>query len=190
MTLAVTKSFVDFEKHGKRDLGGLKGLLVHRCGWVNPEEWTSRGYTMDLAGIARFYAENPVAAAAVGKGRFPYDFTINFLGEIEQAHPLSYFGKHARDFSDEYLSVGVLGDFNYLPPTNQAIRSSSELFAGLLRHKPRLDILGHTDKKGATKDEGKVCPGKFYPMDDVIDEALRINETIAGTQLMQAGVVF
>lgn len=171
-----------------RDIDRINWLMFHRVGWADPREWESRGFTIDAAGVRKFYETNPEAAKATG-GKMPYTFTIDPSGVIEQSWPLGETAWHARRFSIEAIGVALLGDFRIQPPTENALWSAAELTALLTTFWTQLDPVGHSEIQGAVA-PGKVCPGHLLDMDRLRQLAVDIRKATTGHRMMEAGITW
>ena len=169
-----------------RNLSQLEYLIIHRFGWNDLREYEANGIEPDAVGIATFYRTNPEAYRTT-KGAMPYTFVIGRHGTIWQACELGVLTPHAARFNTCGIGIACLGDFRWLPPTDEQKRSVLELSAALVRFHP-MRIEGHTDIPGAMKDPNKSCPGRCFDMVWLRSTVASTNDSLAGDALIRAGV--
>jgi hypothetical protein len=161
----------------------LQYIVVHRVGWNDEAEWTSRGYSMDAAGVRDFYAQEVHL-------HFPYTFAVLRGGRIQQGRRLLDVTPHAAAFNKEAIGIGVLGDFRFLPAEYNQWNSAVDLCAALIGAWPHLQIVGHTELgEEATSVPGKQCPGKLFDMAAFRDEVQLLHYENGVRSLLKQGVV-
>lgn len=131
-------------------------------------------------------------------GQQPYHFLINKYGTVHQVLPLVSNGAHARQWNDDALGVGVVGDFRKEPPTFEQWTALVDLCADLTAHL-EIDpdaqehgvygLSGHDELPRGSKDPDKECPGQFLDMDEVRDAVQAVRSEEARRRLHEAGVV-
>ncbi len=195
----------------KRDVAGVIGLMIHRCG-VDGQTGVVLGY--DAVSICDHFTgadkTYPEVARATGSQN-AYTFFIggdfgpeNLDGQIWQALPLTEIGHHARRFSRPYIGIGCIGDFRVghgQPPSSRQWGSCLELCSLLclyFRLQPT-QVKGHGEVRGAhggNKAPGRsaACPGDQFDVEQLRDEiAQRMVEQSASSarlRLAASGLVF
>jgi len=172
-----------------RDVDDIEYGVVHRFGWHDLIEYERHGITPDAVGAAKYYETEPDARAATG-GRMPYTFVNGIGGTVWQAIEFGSGSPHAKRFNTTGIGIACLGDFRFLPPTQEQLWSLVELCAALLRFWPNLKLVGHDTLKGGMEDKDKQCPGRLLDVESVAADAVAINKRIAGGELVRAGLTF
>jgi hypothetical protein len=165
-------------KYQRRDLDGIEGLMVHRCG-VDLRAGMVIGY--DGVSICdAFTGKNPrwESVAKVTGHQNPYTFLIGgnvgpaaFDGKVWQALPLDEIGHHGLRFSRGHIGIGLIGDFRTRVASETQLGIATDLCAdlclmlGLISRR----VVGHGEIRGAHKKKGPgqpgACPGDFLSMD-------------------------
>ncbi len=181
-----------------------KGVMGHRFG-VDDRWGHVLGHTpQEIA--PSFLGDRPehIAVAKQVGFRFPYQFAVggdrgheDLDGVVWQCLPLDVIAPHARDASDDYVSVGWIGDFRYFPPSQKQFRAAAELVAALtsaLGLDPYKTVKGHgevSECHDGTKAPGKsnACPGDFWQMNVFRDEVSELMRQRAYDPLLEMGIV-
>lgn len=171
----------------ERDISSLRWFVVHRFGWIDRNEFGVNGVSPDAEGVSDFYAREPEASRATG-GKPPYTFIIDHFGTVEQVYPVGAITPHATRFNVSGVGVAVLGDFRFVPPTDQQIKSLTELWSLFVSAWPGMSIVGHTDLPNATKDVRKVCPGRNMDLVKIDTTARAMVRDRLVRSLVDAGV--
>ena len=191
-----------------RELWQIKGIMVHRCG-INLVDKVTIGYDpVTIAGAFTGTNPNwPEVRRATG-GDMPYSFLIGGDGDrsvspadsmdgiIWQCLPLSSVGPHARGYSRDYISIGLVADPRVRALTRKQYDSLVDLCVHLYHSVadpyPRW-IVGHGEVDGAhggTKSPGEkdACPGDMLPMHRLRDDVKSMLKRRAYRDLMSMGV--
>ena len=149
-----------------RDWSKHKGVTVHRVG-----EDHETGITLgsDAIAICDHFtgrdATYPEVKQTTG-GSNPYSIIIGKLGQRWQCLPLSDVGHHARRWSYLTIGVAVIGDPRHEPLTPEqhwALVDTCVILAGMPGSSSRV-IRGHDERKGASRDPRKECPGRLLDL--------------------------
>ncbi len=111
---------------------------------------------VDLVELCKLFADR---ATGTG-GRFPYHFLIWKNGAVDQCVPLSIEAPGAGVANETGIQVALAGDFRKAPPTPEQFEALHTLCSDLVRWKPKLRLVGHTEDKARTADDKKICPGE------------------------------
>jgi len=163
-----------------RRLSEIKGVLFHRTGGGD-----------SAIEIAKKFREDPEYYKWTRSKKMPYTFIIRTDGQVEQALRLTIRSPHAKMYSTERVSVGVVGDFRKTKPTRQQ-EESIQWLGRLLAQAflPSLYVAGHTDLPGASNDPNKQCPGDQFGIADLRGRMLKTMQREARFALEKAGVIF
>ena len=141
----------DDGKPRSRKFEHVDKLIIHRI-----------GDTLGETGVE-------IAAGSYTGGNMPYHFVIRKTGVIDQCLTLGDNAPHARRWNASGLAVAVVGDFRVHEPT-LAQREALKAFCGLwLLY--GLEVVGHDELPGASKDKNKQCPGHKLEMNQLRHDA-------------------
>jgi hypothetical protein len=110
----------------------------------------------------------------------PYHFFIRKNGILEQCLPLTYIGPAAKKLNKTGVQIALDGTFKEALPTPNQVISAVTLCARLEdAFNGQLKIRGHTERRGASGDLNKQCPGHRLNLDGFRKEvALKANSVI------------
>ncbi len=163
----------------KRFLSDIKGVVVHRIG----PEGTHNGVTWSMRcawDIAKFFQ----SYKAIGK--MAYTFVIPEDGTIEQALPLSYVSPAGKNLNNDFIHVAVVGRIDKKPINANQSTALATLVSFLCRTLGVLDVRGHMETDGASKDLKKDCPGAHLRMQglrQLVIEKYKFAEPLEGVVL-------
>lgn len=143
----------------ERRLSFIDGILIHR---ISSELGrNAKEITASFNDTSTKYS-----AGSYTGGKMPYTFVIREDGLVEQARPLTLVTPHAKGYNQAYVSIACIGDYRKHKPSKQQWLAAAFLVESL-RQKLRkpLAVFGHTEKKNASADPDKQCPGKYWNMD-------------------------
>lgn len=167
----------DDGRHRAAGLAERMRLAIHR---------TEAG--TDAASIARTYREHP-QARAVTAGQMPYTFVVTRGARVEQALPLHEHGPHARAWSDSSIGIGCIGDFRTEAIGMDQFNALVRLCAHLCRWLGAVEVFGHDEMPGASRDAGKECPGRYINMASLREQIRGEMRHKAERNLRDMGVV-
>jgi hypothetical protein len=107
--------------------------------------------------IADFFNKNPEWTG----GKMAYHFIISPEGVVEQAIPLSKIGPAALKANVGGIQIGCIGDFRKHPPTDAQKQALLQLLVDLNTYFGKVNVWGHDEIPGGSKDKVKKCPGSF-----------------------------
>ena len=167
-------------KHRSRNFENVDRLIVHRIG----ASLGADGPTI----AAAFRDQSRFAAGSYTGGEMPYHFVIRENGTVDQCLTLGDNAPHARRFNVSGLAVGVIGDFRRHAPTPEQWQALRE-FCGLwLLY--GLDVYGHDELPGGSKNPAKQCPGRFLDLPTLRIEASSFADNEAQALLQMSGICF
>ena len=170
----------DDGKPRSRKFDHVDKLIVHRIG-------DSLGETgVEIA--AAFRDESTYAAGSYTGGNMPYHFVIRKTGVIDQCLTLSDHAPHARRWNASGLAVAVVGDFRVHEPAPAQVEAL-RAFCGL-RVLYGLQVVGHTELPGASKDKNKQCPGNKLNMNQLRSDAAAYAAQHARQMVEACGIDF
>jgi hypothetical protein len=103
-------------------------------------------------------------------GRPPYHILICMDGAAEQILPLSVQGVHARRYNDESIAIAMAGNTDMREAPLAQHKTLVEVCKPIYKLNGGLQIAGHTDLPGASGDPRKRCPGRFLPLEPIIQK--------------------
>lgn len=174
---------VGADPFAKREIDRIDKVIFHRSGRIR-SEWKIDGF--DSLPLAHFYWTN---VRNKWVRRMPYHIVVLPSGTAQACVPLSLVTSHAGVHNTKSVAVGVLGDFRYHKPTSEQLGACGEILAALMTLRQDVTANGHTELPGSSSDPRKVCPGKYFSLDYVIQMAQRINRTLSYRRLIRSGFV-
>ena len=168
------------EKPRGRKFENVDKLIIHRVGA------SLGGNGPSIA--AAFRDQSQFAAGSYTGGEMPYHFVLRENGIIDQCLTLGDHAPHARRFNATGLALAVVGDFRIAAPGVdqwEALRA----FCGLW-FLYGLEVYGHDELPGASKDPAKACPGRFLDMNVLRIEASSSADNEAQSLLQMYGFDF
>ncbi len=165
------------KRHRRRKLKYISYLVIHR--------------TMDLPikEIAEAYQDmTEFAAGSYTGGTFPYHFLLEKGGQICQCLPLTFIGLASGKLNKSGIQVALAGDLRKAPPTPKQAESLVSLCRELRKAFP-VEVVGHTEKKGTSKDPNKVCPGSRLDLVALRVTSEPTNDHIPYDLLYHSGII-
>lgn len=142
---------------------------VNDCHYCQTEHaHTDKSHSFALH-VCRWFQTHPRIGLTGGAN--PYHFIIDF-DKTEQALCLDECGAHARRWNSKSIAIALRGDFNYRHPTPYQKSALYQLCCLLSLSLGSIDIWGHTELPGATKDPLKRCPGVYLRMEQFREAVL------------------
>lgn len=142
-------------RQGEIHYGNLTHLVLHKTGvsvrelpWLPDPLADKDCNAFELA--RRFRRPNKYTGGLV-----PYHVLVDVDGRAEQMLPLSMQGAHAVKRNAVALGIAYLGE----NPTQSQIVTMFALATVLVPINAGLEVVGHTELPGASRDPRKVCPG-------------------------------
>lgn len=177
----------------ERDLGAIKGIMVHRVGVdLTARPLTVIGHTaLEICQVFQGKVKHLLDVARATGYQNPYTVMIggdhvaaDHDGTIWQVMPLDEVGWHARRWSPGYIGVACIGDFRVQPPSRRqraALVFTLAVLCGRLGLDPYKHIKGHGEVPGAhdgTKAPGQpnACPGDLLDMLLVKDDVALVRK--------------
>ena len=92
-----------------------------------------------------------------------YHFVIRANGRIEEGRPIGSIGSHALGANADSIGIVFTGRFEQHRPTIGQIQAGIQLIKYIESIYGNLEISGHKDHSSTS------CPGKFFPMQEILD---------------------
>lgn len=158
----IVSNVADFRK---RDVSDIDTIIIHRSGpW--PKQY---GNPQTVADLEPIFADKTLGTG----GKLPYHFLYNPDQDLfYQGIPLDRIGPHAAAWNEQSIGIAVLRDLRHRPLEPLPLMTLV-LFTSLLKRwlvdegLPgfHVQVAGHTELKGSTKDLTKECPGRQLDME-------------------------
>jgi hypothetical protein len=144
----------NLHKYLNRSFSSLERIIIHRSGpW--PKEY---GEHKDAQDVANTFANNNLGTGY----KMPYSYVLNPDNlSVFRAVPLEKVTPHAGRYNITSVGIAILKDLRNEHIDDEAFVLLAELCNHIRMFTNKdLEIVGHTDLPGASKDLDKVCPGK------------------------------